>query len=305
LPFEIRDDLELKEDNRYRYRYLDLRREKSKRILIEKNNFLHYIRNFFYKEEFIEIETPILSQLSPEGARSFLVPSNLKDRFYTLPQSPQIFKQILMISGFKKYYQIAKTFRNEDARSNRQLEFLQLDVEMSFANQNYYFNLIEKMLIEFLTKHLNVEIEKIKFDILTFEQCINEYGIDKPDLRNPLKIQEFPFKMKEMKNLEYFERGIFIEKNIDKKIDEIKNILNENCKEESFIVKKNEQSMEKIFSKSKENIKEEKFLNFSNGYYIIIGGEKESIINSLSKIINLLSDLFINKKNNSKEYRFL
>jgi aspartyl-tRNA synthetase len=179
---------------------------------------LHYIRNYFYNEDFTEIETPILSQSSPEGANTFVVPSNLKDRFYTLPQSPQIFKQILMISGFKKYYQIAKTFRNENARSNRQLEFLQLDVEMSFPSQNYLFNLTEKMMIGFLTNFLKVREEKITFDSLTFEDCLNTYGSDKPDLRNPIKITNFPFKLTSFgkrENSKIIERGFFIKNNLE------------------------------------------------------------------------------------------
>lgn len=313
LPFEIRDDLDLKEDNRYRYRYLDLRREKSKKILIEKHNFLHYIRNFFYNEEFVEIETPILSQFSPEGAKTFLVPSNLKNRFYTLAQSPQIFKQILMISSFKKYYQIAKTFRNEDARSNRQLEFLQLDVEMSFPNQEYYFELIEKMLIGFLTNHLKVERKKITFDFLTFEECMNNYGSDKPDLRNPIKIIDFGFNSSSIinnqpRNYNYVEKGIFIEKDIENKIEEIKKIFIEENIKNFFIIKKNRGSIEELYSKSTESYIKSSLEGFKEGYFIISRDLNNKVLNSLSKIINLFNDLFIEKENSenlNKEYKFL
>ena len=152
LPFEIKDEISINEDTRYRYRYLDLRRPKSKNLLLIKNKFLHALRNFLYKKKFVEIETPILSQTSPEGAKCFIVLSNLKNRYYTLPQSPQIFKQLLMVGGFDKYYQIAKSFRNEDARSNRQIEFSQLDLEMSFISSQQIMRLIENLLKVVLKK---------------------------------------------------------------------------------------------------------------------------------------------------------
>src|SRR6185437_4637067 len=115
LPFEIKDEVNINEDTKYRYRYLDLRRPSSKKLLLIKNQLLYEARKFLHKRGFIEVETPILAQSSPEGAKCFVVPSNLKNRYYTLPQSPQIFKQLLMIGGFARYYQIAKSFRNEGA----------------------------------------------------------------------------------------------------------------------------------------------------------------------------------------------
>src|ERR1044071_7426736 len=144
LPFEIKDNIN--EDTRYRYRYLDLRRPESKRLLLVKNQLLYEIRKFLHTRKFIDIETPLLAQSSPEGANCFVVPSNFPNRYYTLPQSAQIFKQLLMISGFGKYYQVAKSFRNEDARSNRQIEFSQLELEMSFTTAPQIRQLIEKML---------------------------------------------------------------------------------------------------------------------------------------------------------------
>jgi len=192
LPFEIEDEVNINEDTKYRYRYLDLRRPNSKRLLVVKNQLLYELRKFFYEEKFIEVETPILAQSSPEGANCFLVVSNFKDRYYTLPQSPQIFKQLLMIGGFAKYYQIAKTFRNEDARSNRQVEFLQLDLEMSFTSSQEIINLVEKFLKYILQKTFDYSV-KIPFSHLTYQQVIDKYGSDKPDLRANKNDKELSF----------------------------------------------------------------------------------------------------------------
>lgn len=189
LPFELKDEVNINEDTRYRYRYLDLRRPKSKNLLLIKNQLLYEIRNFLHKKGFIEVETPILAQNSPEGAKCFVVPSNLKDRYYTLPQSPQIFKQLLMVGGVDKYYQIAKSFRNEDARSNRQIEFLQLDLEMTLTTSRQMMKLIEKLLQNVLKKVFGYQI-KIPFSCLTYQQAMTKYGNDKPDLRiDPKKNQ--------------------------------------------------------------------------------------------------------------------
>jgi len=187
LPFEIKDEVNINEDTRFRYRYLDLRRETSQQPLIIRHYFLHQIRNYLYKQGFIEIETPILAQNSPEGAQCFIVPSSLgKQRYYTLPQSPQIFKQLLMIGSLGKYYQIAKSFRNEDARSNRQIEFSQLDVELSFTTQTQIMRLIEKFLRFCLRKTFNCQLN-IPFPVLTYQEVIEKYGTDKPDLRQNSK----------------------------------------------------------------------------------------------------------------------
>lgn len=312
LPFEIKDDLDLKEDNKYKYRYLDLRRDKSKKIILIKNEFLHYIRNFLYNEKFTEIETPILSQSSPEGANTFIVPSNLKNRFYTLPQSPQIFKQILMISGFKKYYQIAKTFRNEDARSNRQLEFLQLDVEMSFASQEYIFNLTEKLMTGFLENFLKINKEKITFESLTFEECFSNYGSDKPDLRNPIKIKNFNFKLTSSgknENLNNIERGIFIDNNLEINWEEIKEIINNKILKSKFefsLIEKYDNEINIILNNTEENFHDEKLLkDYEDGSYILIGGERKIVLDLLSKIRSTFNKLFINISEESKEYKFL
>jgi aspartyl-tRNA synthetase len=183
LPFPF---INVKEDNKYRYRYLDLRNPNSKKLLLIKNQFCYELRKFFHEREFVDIETPILANSSPEGAKCFVVPSSLKDRYYTLPQSAQIFKQLLMVSGFDKYYQIAKSFRNEDARSNRQIEFSQLELEMSFATSQQIRQLIEEMLETVLKNVFGYQI-KTPFPTLTYQQVIKKYSTDKPDLRSSLK----------------------------------------------------------------------------------------------------------------------
>lgn len=193
LPFEIKDDISINEDTRYRYRYLDLRRPSSKRFLVIKNQFLHEVRNFLNKKGFIDVETPALAQSSPEGAKCFIVPSNLENRYYTLPQSAQMFKQLLMVSGFNKYYSIAKSFRNEDARSNRQIEFSQLELETSFMSSYEIKRLVEKFLKNILKKLFDYQI-KAPFPSLTYQQVMEQYGTDKPDLRkNPQDKNELSF----------------------------------------------------------------------------------------------------------------
>ena len=182
LPFFTSDDISITEETKYKYRYLDLRRPRSRNFLLLKDNFLFETRSFFHKQKFIEVETPILSQYSPEGANCFWTPSSLKDRYYFLAQSPQIFKQLLMISGFEKYYQIAKSFRNEDARSNRQVEFSQLDLEMSFITTKRIFHIVEKFLKTVLFKLFNSKLT-LSFSTLTYRQVIEKYRTEKPDIR--------------------------------------------------------------------------------------------------------------------------
>jgi aspartyl-tRNA synthetase len=181
IPFEINDNIEIKESTRFKYRYLDIRRNKSKKPLLLKSDFIHEIRNFLHKEEFVDIETPVLSQFSPEGSNCFVVPSNIKDRFYTLSQSPQIFKQMLMVGGIDKYYQVAKSFRNEDARSNRQIEFSQLDIEMSFVDSKKIQKTVEKLLKRAIEKVFSIKV-KTPFLSMNYREVMEIYGNEKPKL---------------------------------------------------------------------------------------------------------------------------
>ncbi|MCE8159297.1 MAG: hypothetical protein I3270_01855 [Candidatus Moeniiplasma glomeromycotorum] len=181
LPFG--NEEKINEDIRYHYRYLDLRRPASKNPLLIKNEFGYQLRKFLHEQKFMEVETPILAHDSPEGAQGFLVPGNTPNYHYVLPQSPQIYKQLLMVAGLDKYYQIAKSFRNEDARSNRQIEFSQLDLEMSFTNLKELMNLVEKMLKTVLKAVFNYSLAT-PFPTLTYQQALEKYNTDKPDLRS-------------------------------------------------------------------------------------------------------------------------
>lgn len=188
LPFEVTKSQETNEELRMTYRYLDLRNP-----LVQKNLFLRHriyqiIRRVFDQYGFIEVETPILTKSTPEGARDYLVPSRVNQgEFYALPQSPQLFKQILMVSGFDRYFQIAKCFRDEDLRADRQPEFTQLDIEMSFLEENDLFAIIEEVLKEIIQEVRGLSIQA-PFPRLSYEEAVNSYGSDKPDLRFGVKI---------------------------------------------------------------------------------------------------------------------
>jgi aspartyl-tRNA synthetase len=192
VPFEIQEDLQISEEMRLKYRYLDLRRKKIFNNFVLRHKLYQIIRSFLNQEGFIESETPILTKSTPEGARDYLVPSRINPgEFFALPQSPQLFKQILMVAGIDKYYQIAKCFRDEDLRSDRQPEFTQLDLEMSFVDEEDIFSLVER-LIHLIFKDLkNIEI-KIPLPRIGYAEAQNKYNTDKPDLRKELNC-EFAF----------------------------------------------------------------------------------------------------------------
>ncbi len=192
LPMPVFSDQEYAEEIRLKYRFLDLRRKKIHQNIILRSKVISFIRNEMQTLGFLEFQTPILTSSSPEGARDFLVPSRLNPgKFYALPQAPQQFKQLIMVSGFDKYFQIAPCFRDEDARADRSPgEFYQLDVEMSFVEQEDVFGVIETLFLKLFKTFSNKKILHEKFPRITYEDAMLKYGSDKPDLRNPLKISD-------------------------------------------------------------------------------------------------------------------
>jgi len=186
-PFEIQDDIDITEEIRLKYRYLDLRRSKVFNNLILRSNLYKIIRNYLGNQDFIECETPILTKSTPEGARDYLVPSRANPgQFFALPQSPQLFKQILMVSGIERYYQIAKCFRDEDLRADRQPEFTQLDIEMSFINEEDLFSLTEGLFKQIFKELKGLDLA-IPFPRITYKESMEKYKSDKPDLRPETK----------------------------------------------------------------------------------------------------------------------
>ena len=192
LPMPVFGEQDYPEDIRLKYRFLDLRRDEMHKNIVLRSKVISFIRSEMLKLGFLEYQTPILTSSSPEGARDFLVPSRLNPgKFYALPQAPQQFKQLIMVSGFDKYFQIAPCFRDEDARADRSPgEFYQLDLEMSFVEQEDVFNVVEKLMVNLFKEFSNKKILDEKFPRITFHESMKKYGTDKPDLRNPLIIHE-------------------------------------------------------------------------------------------------------------------
>ncbi|MDD4000785.1 MAG: aspartate--tRNA ligase, partial [Bacilli bacterium] len=187
-PMIISDITDALEDFRMKYRYLDLRRPILQKNLILRHNICKAVRSYFDEREFVEIETPVFGKSTPEGARDYLVPSRIHPgKFYALPQSPQLYKQLLMIAGFGRYYQIVKCFRDEDSRSDRQMEFTQIDVEMSFIDEENIYSLIEGMIVKIMKDVMGVTIAT-PFNRISFEESMDRYGTDKPDTRFGLEL---------------------------------------------------------------------------------------------------------------------
>ena len=226
LPMPVFSDQEYAEDIRLKYRYLDLRRKKIHENIILRSKVISFIRSEMSKLGFLEFQTPILTSSSPEGARDFLVPSRLNPgKFYALPQAPQQFKQLIMVAGFDKYFQIAPCFRDEDARADRSPgEFYQLDLEMSFVEQQDVFDVVEKLMINLFKKFSDKKLNE-KFPKIPYKEAMIKYGTDKPDLRNPLVISDLTkiFTRKDVK----FE----IFKNLVKSGSKVRAILTKNTKD--------------------------------------------------------------------------
>ena len=197
IPFQL-DSEDTSEEVRLKYRYIDLRRYEMQKRLRLRSKVTKYIRDFMDKNDFIDIETPFLTKATPEGARDYLVPSRTHEgSFFALPQSPQLFKQLLMMSGFERYYQIVKCFRDEDLRADRQPEFTQLDVETSFMNESEITSLMEEMIRGLFQEVLNVNLPK-KFSSISYHEAMKLYGVDRPDLRIPMHMVDMNETMKDV-----------------------------------------------------------------------------------------------------------
>ncbi|XBC39490.1 MAG: aspartate--tRNA ligase [Buchnera aphidicola (Nurudea shiraii)] len=270
--YENLDELRLK------FRYLDLRRSEMTKNIVMRSKITNFIRFFMSKKKFLDVETPLLTRSTPEGARDYIVPSRIhKNKFYALPQSPQLFKQLLMISGIDRYYQIAKCFRDEDLRSDRQPEFTQIDIEASFVKGKKIQKITEQMIKYLWKKTLQVDLEK--FPILTFNKSIQMYGTDKPDLRNPLQLTNITNISKTEKNNFFYKSEIknnslvlalrvpegstlqknkldnyqeFVKNYSDKKLFFVKvnNIKNLKCKNKSVFNPHNLNYLKKLFEKT-------------------------------------------------------
>ena len=189
LPFQLDEYSNAGEEIRLKYRYLDLRRPEMHENLIMRSEINNFVRNFLVKKGFVDIDTPMMTKATPEGARDFLIPSRVNQgKFYALPQSPQLFKQLLMVSGFSKYFQIARCFRDEDTRKDREPEFTQIDIEMLFTSCEEIMNISEDLIVKLFKKILKVDLEK--FPKITHKESMEKYGTDKPDLRNPIILHD-------------------------------------------------------------------------------------------------------------------
>ena len=196
-PFPVDEETHVSEETKLRYRYIDLRRESMKENLMFRHRFYQITRRFFEEEGFVEIETPFLTRSTPEGARDFIVPSRLHPgKFYALPQSPQLFKQVLMIAGFDRYFQIVRCFRDEDLRADRQPEFTQIDFEMSFVREEDVMEVAERLVVRLFKDLLDIDLSR-PFDRITYEEAVSRYGTDKPDRRFGLELVDLTDLFKE------------------------------------------------------------------------------------------------------------
>ena len=264
LPFEIMTSKEIREDVRLKYRYLDLRNQKVKDNIIFRSNVIAFLRQKMTEMGFLEIQTPILTSSSPEGARDYIVPSRKwKGKFYALPQAPQQFKQLLMASGFDRYFQIAPCFRDEDARQDRSPgEFYQLDFEMAFATQEDVFEVAEKVVYNTFKEFTGKPVSEPPFRRITFADAMLKYGSDKPDLRNPLEIKDLT---------EFFAKNEFVE--VNGRTIPFKNKLVRGIVANYLVKKDGEGDGKKAFEKAIDLYSRSIGMKFGCGYITLEDGE--------------------------------
>ena len=293
LPFDIKSD-NVSEELRLKHRYLDLRKEELQSYLMIRHKITQSVRKYLDNLGFVEVETPILTATSPEGARDYLVPSRIqKGTFYALPQSPQLFKQLLMVAGFEKYYQIARCFRDEDLRADRQPEFTQIDIEMSFVNEEDIFGVVEGMFKEIMKNVKNIDLE-IPFRRMTYTDAINNYGTDKPDTRFDMLISDITNILHENK-LSLLQKdfiGAIVAKKSDamfsrKKVDELAVDLKNYKIDNLFFVKYNNEFTGNIANSLSDNEKDsiKNYLGLEDGDIVfIIAGDKNRVLQALGAL---------------------
>ena len=316
LPMQISDNTNALEDTRLKYRYLDIRRNEIKDKLVLRSKITMAIREFLDNLNFIEVETPILCKSTPEGARDYLVPSRVnKSKFYALPQSPQLFKQLLMVGGIEKYFQIAKCFRDEDLRADRQPEFTQVDMEMSFVNEDDVMEVAENLIAHVFKKVKDIDI-KLPLQRMKYDDAINKYGSDKPDLRFGMQIHDITsvFKNTEFgvfKNV-LEESGIinaivvknasdkYSRKDLDKLTEYVKTYKASGL----AYIKYNEEitgSIIKVLSENEINSIKEELLIENNDLVLIVSGKKNIVKNSLGSLrCKIAKDLDLINKDDYK-----
>ncbi len=309
IPFEIKDEVQAKEDTRLQYRYLDLRRNKMFNNLLLRHKIIKIARDWFDKNSFLEIETPILSKSTPEGARDYLVPTRNSGKFFALPQSPQLYKQLLMVSGVERYFQLSRAFRDEDMRKDRQPEFTQLDIEMSFVDEENLFKLMENLFIDIM-KVVNVKI-KTPFERMKYDDAIDLYGTDKPDLRYEYKLIDFSKYLSKSSSIIFkgFEsiKGLIFDKQIgNKEIKILEEIALKNKTDKLIVIKINNSNFNSNSlndSISNELNKIIKDFKIKDATLFITRGKYNESTQSLGAVRTKLNELF--NLSNNNEYRFV
>lgn len=309
IPFEIKEDVNAKEDTRLQYRYLDLRRHKMFNNLLLRHKIIKCIRDWFDKNDFLEIETPILSKSTPEGARDYLVPTRNDTKFFALPQSPQIYKQLLMISGIERYFQICHAFRDEDMRKDRQPEFTQLDIEMSFIEEESLFTLMED-LYKNIMKVIGIDI-KTPFLRLNYQESVDLYGTDKPDLRYNYCLTDITKLLAQTKNVLFNNKEsikciLFDQVLSYKEIKILEEVAYKNklAKLISIKIVNSEWSTNTLNNSIHKELKKLILENqFYNGTILIVSGNYEQTTQSLGAIRVKLNELF--SFTNKNDYKFV
>ncbi len=308
IPFEIKDNLNAKEDTRLQYRCLDLRRPKMFQNLLLRHQVIKAARDWFHNSGFLEIETPILSKSTPEGARDYLVPTRHEGKFFALPQSPQLYKQLLMISGIERYFQVSRAFRDEDMRKDRQPEFTQLDIEMSFITEETLFTLMEQ-LFSSIMEVVNIKI-KTPFLRMKYNDAIDLYGSDKPDLRYGYQLKDLNEYFKNtscdlFKNVESIKCLIFDQELANSNIKILEEIALKNKTDKLIAIKIENQKFKQnsLNNSIEEELKQIiKDFKIENATLLITRGKYQSTTQSLGAIRTKLNELFHLATN---EYQFV